>query len=623
MRDSGPTVLRVREPAADPSSAGSADVVAGDWPDPVPLGPPPPDPLPLDALPDWLRAHVVSVAESTQTPTDMAYLLGLAAVSTAVAGKAEVQVRPGWREPLNIWTSTPLGPANVKSAVFRKMIEPIEQYEADERMRLAPDVRRSASKRRALEGALATAEKEAAKAYKKSREAYEEALELVNGANRDLENHHDVTEPRFLANDITSEKLPILMAENEGRAAILAPEGDVFRILAGRYSDGTPALGPYKHGWTGHEALRVDRVTRSSVYVPNPILTMGLTVQPAVLETIANRDILRGEGIMGRFLWSAPESPIGSRLTGPDVPLPDPAAADKYAQTLRALLEAHPASALAEDSGEIAFGDGGGFTPLLGLDGTAEAVFNEFWAENERDLGDSGSLEWLLDWGGKLRGNVARLAGLLHLAERAGRGLSLWEGPVSAEAMEAAVAIGRALVPHAITVFDVMGRDVERDLASYVLRRARAANDPDSLTEKEMFDLCGGGGSGGRSEFRTMEDFRGTLAYLEDRGWIRIEVREAGPKGGRPPSPWVRLHPQVRRHNRHNPLKQGISSRDETYEQSEPRRLNPPETWGHVGQTPGSAGCADEGGGSADAIGGDDDYECLEREAIQMEGAAR
>ena len=45
-----------------PSECFEGVFLEGEWEDPIPLGPPAPDLLPVQALPDWLRKHVESIA---------------------------------------------------------------------------------------------------------------------------------------------------------------------------------------------------------------------------------------------------------------------------------------------------------------------------------------------------------------------------------------------------------------------------------------------------------------------------------------------------------------------------------------------------------------------------------
>jgi replicative DNA helicase len=97
----------------DQQPAGAADWDA----DPTPLTarrllPP----FPVDALPPWLAEQVIAVAEFTQTPLDLPGSLALAALATAAGGRAVLEVRSGWREPLNLYTVVAMAPGSRKSA---------------------------------------------------------------------------------------------------------------------------------------------------------------------------------------------------------------------------------------------------------------------------------------------------------------------------------------------------------------------------------------------------------------------------------------------------------------------------------------------------------------------------
>ena len=114
------TSARIAEAQQSADSAGSA---AG-WDQPIPLtrmARPPA--FPVQALPEWLAEFVQAEATATQTPPDLAGMLVLTALAAAAGGLAEVQVRPGWREPLNLFTVTALPPGNRKSDVFRDVVE--------------------------------------------------------------------------------------------------------------------------------------------------------------------------------------------------------------------------------------------------------------------------------------------------------------------------------------------------------------------------------------------------------------------------------------------------------------------------------------------------------------------
>ena len=65
----------------------------------------------------------------------------------------------------------------------------------------------------------------------------------------------------------------------------------------------------------GHsgDRIRVDRQGRGPQHIPSPALTVGLMVQPRIIEAIAaNRDFV-GRGLLARFLYATPVSKVGFR----------------------------------------------------------------------------------------------------------------------------------------------------------------------------------------------------------------------------------------------------------------------------------------------------------------------
>lgn len=523
---------------------GSANTASVGWGEPIPLGPRPPDPYPVDALPRWLREHVASVADHTQTPTDLPLLLALSALSVAVANKCRLTVRPGHREPAHVWTATVLPPGSRKSPVFQHMARPVLEYEEDMAASIAPERQRAQDEREVVEKALEQAKRDAAKAA--GDEEYGEARDRLHELRERLEGIDVSPAPRLVASDVTSEKLAKMMAENGGRLAILAPEGDLFRIMAGRYSGGLN-FDHYKRAWTGDEPIRDDRMGREGSHVHRPALTMGLTLQPSVLETLEAKEAFRGEGLLARFLYASPDSGIGDRLTGADVPALDEGAARRYGDHLRRLLDTEARDV--DDNGELVPHE-------LKLEPGARDALFAFEGEVEGMLGPGGTLEHIRDWGAKLAGHVTRVAVLLHVARRAGERVNPWGAPVTTKAMEAAVQVGRAAVPHALQVFDALEADTETALARYTLERIRflTSSDGEPPTKRDLFEKVKG-----KVGLGTVEELDDVLGTLQAHRLARVVPRPAN-GAGRPPSPWVVLHPSRTRtdhdghsHNSQNP----------------------------------------------------------------------
>lgn len=500
----------------------------GEWGDPVPLGPPDPEPIPLGCLPKVLRDHVESVAGATQTPSDMAALLALAAISVTVQGKAEIEIRRGWREPLNTYVGAVLPPASRKSPVFSHVFRPLEEWETERARKELPARQAAEDAREVLEKRLEAAKRDAAKG--------DLPLEAVEAARFKLLEASLPIVTRLNAPEATPEALVPIMAEQGGRLAILAPEGDPLRIADGRYSGhGDARLDVLKRAWTGREPIRVDRIGREGDYIRRPALTLALCLQPCVLQTLKNARSFRGEGIFGRFLWVIPESGIGSRLTGPHVPPLDQGAASEWDALLRRLLGSRPRDV---------DGDGAYVPHPLHLAPDAVEVLHAWEVETETALGPGGMLAGIPDWGGKLVGNTIRLAGLMHLAHTAEKNVAdLWGAPISAGAMGGAIKLGRALSTHALHVLDSLDADPKRVLLRYVLRRIQELP-PEDRNLRRLREVCRG-----KRDIDTAEDIGDIVEELAKRNIVRL-VRSESMGQGRPESPALHLHPGLDSHTR-------------------------------------------------------------------------
>jgi len=256
---------------------------------------------------------------------------------------------------------------------------------------------------------------------------------------------------------------------------------------------------------------------------------MGLTIQPSVLGTLQHARSFRGEGLLARFLFATPKSPIGARRTGVDVPPLDEEARRRFEQGLRTLLELKPA-----DVDE----DGWWKPHVMELSREARQEWSDWDAEVEAQLRPGGDLSGIPDWGGKLVGNTVRIAAILHAANAVERGTSPTEGPVSGETMRAAVSLARTLISHAVEVFGSLDMTPEIRLARYVLDRILSAPNHANLTKRDLWHRCRG-----KKEIQQTDDLNQPLALLEDHHHLR--VTDQGSTGGRPPSPMIVLNPAV------------------------------------------------------------------------------
>ncbi|MFF2659294.1 YfjI family protein [Kitasatospora sp. NPDC058032] len=501
------------EEAMEPPSTAGGEL----WDTPVDLGESRTLPaFPTDTLPGWLADMVAAVAEETQTPADLAGCLALATVATAAGGRVRIQIRGRWQEPTNIYTAVAMDPGSRKSAVFDHMIRPLLTVEST----LA-----EVSKARIIEAELALklAKAAAEKAGQRAANAEADQRAALTQDAIDLGKQAAAitvpTETQLVADDATQESLATLLAEQGGRIAVMSPEGGIFDIIAGLYS-GSANMGIFLKGHAG-DMVRVNRQGRPSQHVDRPAVTMGLAIQPEVLDAVAQVKGADGRGLLARYLYAVPESLVGSRDTEPDL-IPD-AVVDTYAARLEALTLA------LFDRTEAA---------ILTLTSEADAVMRAYQKVTEARLAKNAPLRPILKWASKRDGAVARLAALLHLATHPTDG---WNRPVEAATMSAATRLGDYFTAHALHVFDAMGADPGRDAARLLLDHLRA-NPLPAFTKRDLFRAVS------RADFRTISDLTPALDVLEEHGWLR---QQAPPprttRGGRPPSPRYQLHPRLTR----------------------------------------------------------------------------
>lgn len=498
---------------------------AGEWPDPVPLGIDSyPDPYPLDGLPAWFARNVESVAESTQSARDMALMMGLATLSTALAKKGEVRVKRGRTEPLLLWTCTVLESGERKSAVVPKITAPVAEWEREENIRAEQERPPAEDVKDIYEKQLQQAKRDAAKDGDDV-----DPDEIVDLRRRLEEAKQEIPGPVDLTTgDVTEERLGTLMAENDGRIAVLDPEGELFSLMAGRYNRGTPQFGLHKKAWS-LDQHKVARQSRDDLIVENPALTLGIATQPVVLEDLAERDRFEREGLLARFLFARPEPMAGRRETGEGEPELDLEARDAWNARVRDLLRLDPAGA------DDATGEWEPHTLVLGPEAKDRLWAFADWIE-PRLRPHQGPLSEVAEWANKLEGQAVRLAGLIHCAKHVRGGP--WQEPISGETMEGAVRLARASIPHAKMVLEGhVEASTGVQLAQYVLRRIQ--EDPADLTERELFKRVRG-----KSGINTMDDLRAILERLEDHDLVRVRTRPSNGRG-RPPSPWVRLNPKA------------------------------------------------------------------------------
>jgi uncharacterized protein DUF3987 len=192
--------------------------------------------------------------------------------------------------------------------------------------------------------------------------------------------------------------------------------------MAGRYS-ATPNLDVFLKGHC-QTPIHVHRMGRTTL-IDRPHLTVLLSPQPGVISGLRDKGVMRDRGLLARFLFAMPQSPIGSRKLEPQ-PMP-PDLVSKYAELITRILEWTPDEPV-----------------KLKLSPEAYLAWKEFQRRVETQMADGGRLCRLRDWGSKLAGAALRIGGLLHTAKV----LPVLRVEIQQSEIEIAVEICETLISH-------------------------------------------------------------------------------------------------------------------------------------------------------------------------------
>lgn len=225
------------------------------WEQPIPFGTPILPQFPVEALPNRVKDYVVAVAESTQTPVDMAATAALTVMATCLQGKYKVAAKPDWIEPLNLYALIIAEPSERKSAIVNLMSNPMRDYEREYNIAHRAEVEKSRMNKRILENKQKIIEGKVAKGT-----ATDSELEQIAKA---LSSFKELRPLRLFADDITPEKLTSVLAEHNGIASIISAEGGIFDQLSGGMYSKAVNIDVFLKGHSG-DCIRIDRIGRSA-----------------------------------------------------------------------------------------------------------------------------------------------------------------------------------------------------------------------------------------------------------------------------------------------------------------------------------------------------------------------
>lgn len=460
--------------------------------------------FPVDALPDKIRPYIQATAESLQVSVDMVATFVIAIISLCVQGKYKIQVKPDWEEPVNLYAVVVMRPSERKSPTLKMVSAPVFEYMEEENERRQPEISENETKKKILTGQITNISRKIAGSYKKKDSEYtmSDLLECQEEL-RKLE-EEGLKELKLIVDDVTPEALVSTMKENDDRIGIVSAEGGIFGTMAGRYNDHTN-IDIFLKGYSG-EYYSTARIGRQGNTLKHPLITIVLAVQPQVICDIMDNKEFSGRGLLARFLYSIPNSLVGSRKYRTE-PV-NKALKEDYNNLIKDLLKTNEMD----------------FERTIHLSEEADLQSEIYNQQIERRLTDD--LEQIEEWAGKLHGNTMRIAAIFHIVKYGWDAVNV---PLEAETLAGAIKVGRYYLEHSMVAFDMMGLSDPQDVkdAKYIISRIEQNDKTDkTIPKREVLRLC--------QRFSTAEEMEPGLQVLVEHGYIAIQRGKSGKRGGRP-----------------------------------------------------------------------------------------
>lgn len=472
--------------------------------------------FPLSVFPEAIIGLSNAVYGSAYSAKSMTAMLSLVAIGACAQRTRRLAVTDDWIEMLGLYVAAVQRSSESKTPGVRAVNAPMVEWTKEQ-----ADVDRMKRVRHLCRVAQLQAEIDPTKAKKLGLNFSAEAIEQkMFELDKALDN--PPVGSRLFVESATPEALARVALERDGSIAVLSSEGVVLRTLLGMQYGKVPNMTVLNKGYSG-ETFLIDRQSEKDRAPSEKELAfaVGVTVQPCAYYNIAAIPGITEEGFLPRTLTVWPESMVGHRDWKSTTPVPEEVK-QQWGATLRKLL------ALEAE----------GHRDLIRCTPEARVVMLDIKQICEDGLKPDGELQDVEAWGGKLAGQIARIAVCFMLAEKPG------SMELSAEFVRRADKLRPWMIANATKALQLArgSRNGGAPAAAWAIGSWACRKNKATFSASEAHLALRG-----QTWVESSKDMTAPLAFLVECGWLRrlpSPPREPG-KRGRGPSPRFETHPLI------------------------------------------------------------------------------
>jgi len=499
-----------------------------EWPEVEPLEPIKAKSFDLDVIMpegcEKLKTYISEVANSFQVRPEMVLLPAISAASLAICGCATIQISQDWREDSPVWSIVVAEASERKSPVLKEIMRPFDTYFKDFGKRHKSAIKSLVRRRAAVVAKIEKLEEDYSKAVGKNESvgSIESSLVITEA---ELESMPEIVDlPNLMQSDATPEALVKQLKKNGEVCGVISAEADPIEVALGLYSD-KPNFSIYLKGYSV-ERYNHNRVGGGETVIEQPRIVLSVMMQREPMEKLSISRVARSRGFLGRCFYAVPTSLVGHRILEPAPVSND--AREWWSDRIESILSLPHRLRLYDKGGELQFYKEEPFS--IKMSEQAREIFLDARKKNESELVSGGEFDDEGGWGGKLMGNICRLALSLHFLS--GRGL---RDEVNLPTMKAAIAWIPFLTEHYYCATGEVGEISIDKIVHSVIRKMMAKEIKTGVSLRDLFDLV-------RNNRRPKaDDWKPVWARMLELGFIRIKDGEKPIKGAA--KKVVELHP--------------------------------------------------------------------------------
>ncbi len=235
------------------------------------------NPFPVEVFPKAVREIMTDTNESLSFPIDFIGASILYAVSVSIGNTHKVEIKKGWQENAVLYLSIVGRAGTNKSHPVSFALQPIEQRDNLKFQK-----------------------------YQNEKQEYD-TISTLTKKEREQQGYSEPVKPiweQHLVTDFTPEALTDVHKFNKRGIGVYADELATWFKNFNRYNKGSEEQF-WLSIWSG-KAIRINRKTTEPTYITKPFISVIGTIQPAVLNELA--DNRTGNGFLDRLLFVAPEN---------------------------------------------------------------------------------------------------------------------------------------------------------------------------------------------------------------------------------------------------------------------------------------------------------------------------